>query len=140
MCPSAQFFLDDMMDHSLVLLDQPAEEARFATAFGYFFSPGACFPIIKIFDVLAPAPGRYREVARVLTEIPTLVAAGCAFSAILYWSVGLEHENDGLDKFSFFLLTTVVNFVVAMLVGFTVAARSSTFFVRSFISLNLRLD
>ena len=105
--------------------------------FGFFLR--ARFPRTKysIFFLPRPPPppasGRYRGVARVLTEIPTLVAAGCAFSAILYWSVGLEHENDGLEKFSFFLLTTIVNFVIAMLVGFTVAARPSTrsSFIRS---------
>ena len=57
--------------------------------------------------------------SRILTELPALFIATCTFSAILYWSVGL---NDDLEKFGFFALSTGVNFVIAMLVGFTIAS------------------
>lgn len=56
---------------------------------------------------------------RILTEMPMIVLAGGAFSAILYWSVGL---NDDAAKFGFFMLSMGVNFTIAMLVGFTIAA------------------
>ena len=56
---------------------------------------------------------------RVMTEMSALVLAVGSFSAILYWSVEL---NDNLAKFGFFVLTTGVNFTIAMLVGFTIAS------------------
>ena len=56
---------------------------------------------------------------RIMVEMPALVVAALTFAAILYPSVGL---NPSPEAFAFFVLAAVVNFAIAMLVGFTIAA------------------
>lgn len=56
---------------------------------------------------------------RIMVEMPALVVAALSFAAILYPSVGL---NASTSAFAFFVLAAVVNFAIAMLVGFTIAA------------------
>ena len=76
---------------------------------------------------------------RILVELPMLVVAGGSFAAILYYYVGLA---DDWERFLFFFLANVVNFAIAMLIGFSIASGISgevgpSVFLPVFTTLNM---